>query len=122
MGKNYLFLLNLNDQRELAEKITESFIQKAFLTEATLFILADNNRNNYNFFIWTCRKVYLKTCNIRIIYTDRNDIEQIFSQMDFFIATGNPSEEKFLKLAEKNNVPFKMIWQEALTKQESRLG
>lgn len=104
MGKNYLFMLDLTNRRELAEKITGLFMKKAFLADATLFILADNNRNNYNFFVWTRRKVYSKTCDIQIIYTDQNDIEKIFAQMDFFISTGDSAEENFLKLAEKNNV------------------
>lgn len=38
------------------------------------------------------------------------------------IVSITPEYEDCKKLAEKNNVPLKMIWQEALTKQESRLG
>ena len=38
------------------------------------------------------------------------------------IVSITPEYEDCKKLAEKNNVPFKMIWQETLTKQEMRLG
>lgn len=38
------------------------------------------------------------------------------------IVSITPEYEDCKRLAEKNNVPLKMIWQEALTKQENRLG
>lgn len=44
------------------------------------------------------------------------------SAYDGKIVSITPEYEDCKKLAEKNNVPFKMIWQDALTKQEARLG
>lgn len=44
------------------------------------------------------------------------------SAYDGKIVSITPEYEDCKKLAEKNNVPFKAVWQEALTKQEARLG
>ena len=44
------------------------------------------------------------------------------SAFDGKIVSITPEYEDCKKLAEKNNVPFKAVWQEALTKQEARLG
>lgn len=44
------------------------------------------------------------------------------SAYDGKIVSITPEYEDCKKLAEKNNVPFKAVWQEALTKQEERLG
>ena len=38
------------------------------------------------------------------------------------IVSITPEYEDCKKLAEKNSVPFKAVWQDALTKQEARLG
>ncbi|MBE8950938.1 MAG: hypothetical protein SR3Q1_10145 [Quinella sp. 3Q1] len=38
------------------------------------------------------------------------------------IVSITPEYEDCRRLAEKNSVPFKAVWQEALTKQEARLG
>ena len=56
------------------------------------------------------------------VQTTWGEVQCKVSAYDGKIVSITPEYEDCKKLAEKNNVPFKMIWQEALTKQEMRLG
>lgn len=56
------------------------------------------------------------------VQTTWGEVQCKVSAYDGKIVSITPEYEDCKKLAEKNNVPFKMIWQETLTKQEMRLG
>lgn len=56
------------------------------------------------------------------VLTTWGEVQCKVSAYDGKIVSITPEYEDCKKLAEKNNVPFKEVWQEALTKQEARLG
>ena len=56
------------------------------------------------------------------VATRFGEVQCKVSAYDGKIVSVTPEYEDCRRLAEKNSVPLKMIWQEALTKQEARLG
>ena len=56
------------------------------------------------------------------VSTSYGEVQCKVSAYDGKIVSITPEYEDCVKLAEKNNAPLKKIWQEALTKQEERLG
>lgn len=56
------------------------------------------------------------------VQTAWGEVQCKVSAFDGKIVSITPEYEDCKKLAEKNNVPFKAVWQDALTKQEARLG
>jgi len=56
------------------------------------------------------------------VQTTWGEVQCKVSAYDGKIVSITPEYEDCKKLAEENGVPFKAIWQEALTKQEARLG
>ena len=56
------------------------------------------------------------------VETRFGDVQCKVSAYDGKIVSITPEYEDCRRLAEKNSVPLKAVWQEALTKQESRLG
>ena len=56
------------------------------------------------------------------VLTTWGEVQCKVSAYDGKIVSITPEYEDCKRLAEKNNVPFKAVWQEALTKQEARLG
>lgn len=56
------------------------------------------------------------------VQTTWGEVQCKVSAYDGKIVSITPEYEDCRKLAEENNVPFKAVWQEALTKQEARLG
>ncbi len=56
------------------------------------------------------------------VQTAWGEVQCKVSAYDGKIVSITPEYEDCKKLAEKNNVPLKAVWQDALTKQEARLG
>ena len=56
------------------------------------------------------------------VETSFGEVQCKVSAYDGKIVSITPEYEDCRRLAEKNSVPFKAVWQEALTKQEARLG
>ena len=56
------------------------------------------------------------------VETAYGEVQCKVSAYDGKIVSITPEYEDCRKLAEKNNVPLKTVWQEALTKQQQRLG
>ena len=56
------------------------------------------------------------------VETSYGEVQCKVSAYDGKIVSITPEYEDCRRLAEKNNVPFKTVWQEALTKQQQRLG
>ena len=56
------------------------------------------------------------------VSTSFGDVQCKVSAFDGKIVSITPEYEDCRRLAEKNSVPLKAVWQEALTKQEARLG
>ena len=56
------------------------------------------------------------------VTTSFGDVQCKVSAFDGKIVSITPEYEDCRRLAEKNSVPLKAVWQEALTKQEARLG
>ena len=56
------------------------------------------------------------------VETRFGEVQCKVSAYDGKIVSITPEYEDCRRLAEKNSVPFKAVWQEALTKQEARLG
>ena len=56
------------------------------------------------------------------VETSFGDVQCKVSAYDGKIVSITPEYEDCRKLAEKNSVPLKTVWQEALTKQQQRLG
>lgn len=56
------------------------------------------------------------------VETRFGEVQCKVSAFDGKIVTITPEYEDCRRLAEKNSVPLKLIWQEALTRQEARLG
>ena len=99
-----------------------------------LSVLVDENHKN------SCVKIIFEettTIGLRVIEISRrieadrkiSKVETSFGEVrckisayDGKIVSITPEYEDCRALAEKNSVPFKIIWQEALTKQEARLG
>ena len=56
------------------------------------------------------------------VETSFGSVQCKVSAYDGKIVSITPEYEDCRRLAEKNSVPLKAVWQEALTKQEARLG
>ena len=56
------------------------------------------------------------------VETRFGEVQCKISAYDGKIVSITPEYEDCRRLAEKNSVPLKVVWQEALTKQEARLG
>ena len=56
------------------------------------------------------------------VTTSFGDVQCKVSAFDGKIVSITPEYEDCRRLAEKNSVPLKAVWQEALTKQTDRLG
>ena len=56
------------------------------------------------------------------VETNFGEVRCKVSAYDGKIVSITPEYEDCRNLAEKNNVPLKTVWQEALTKQQQRLG
>ena len=96
MGKKYLFLLNLPEQRDLAEKVTDKFMQKSFCVESepVLIMIGDKNSVNENYFIWTRRKIYCYACYIQIAC--KNLYHYIPCNLYFYSSTNSKNIRNFL--------------------------
>ena len=113
---------------------TTNILMKKNRPAQTLSVLVDSERQE------DCIKIIFEettTIGIRIIEISRRieavrkmakvettwgEVQCKVSAFDGKIVSITPEYEDCKKLAEKNNVPFKAVWQEALTKQEARLG
>ena len=113
---------------------TTNILMKKNRPAQTLSVLVDSERQD------DCIKIIFEettTIGIRIIEISRRieavrkmakvettwgEVQCKVSAFDGKIVSITPEYEDCKKLAEKNNVPFKAVWQEALTKQEARLG
>ena len=103
MGKKYLFLLNLPEQRDLAEKVTDKFMQKSFCVESepVLIMIGDKNSVNENYFAWTRRKIYCYACYIQIVYKNQADIESLIKDAEILLLQIRRMKKIFWKLPRK---------------------
>ena len=113
---------------------TENILMKKNRPAQMLSVLVDNIHQD------DCIKIIFEettTIGIRIIEISRRveavrkmekvettwgEVQCKVSAYGGKIVSITPEYEDCRRLAEKNNIPLKMIWQEALTKQEARLG
>ncbi len=56
--QNYLFVPDLSNNRNFSEEVVDAFLRKAFMTNATLFLLMNNNEESDNYYNYTVRKVF----------------------------------------------------------------
>ena len=57
-GKKYLFVADAVKHWDFAEKITDAFLRKAFLTNSILILLMDKCTESNNFHNYTLRKIF----------------------------------------------------------------
>ena len=49
MSKKYLFIADVKNNRELADKVVNAFRKKAFLTDSILFFVTDMVKDSVNY-------------------------------------------------------------------------
>ena len=82
-GKKYLFVADPVNQWDFAEKIVDAFLRKAYLTNASLFLLMDKNAVTQNFYKYMMTKH--GGGRIYPLYTDAVDVVSALRQVDFTI-------------------------------------
>ena len=113
---------------------TENIYMKKNRPAQKLSVLVESDKQD------TCTKIIFEettTIGIRVINVEKRieavrkmakvetsygEVQCKVSAYDGKIVSITPEYEDCRRLAEKNNVPFKTVWQEALTKQQQRLG
>ena len=54
MGKKYLFIADVQNNRELTDKVVNAFRKKAFLTDSILFFVTDMVKDSVNYSQKSC--------------------------------------------------------------------
>lgn len=107
MAEKYLLISDLKEGRKLSDKAIETFMKKAFLTDATLIVIGKKDKIFIDYSKYTLRKIFNRTCDIRFFdLIKESDIEKIVQIMSAIITFNNSTALPYIQAAKKFNVPI----------------
>lgn len=57
-AQNYLFVPDLKNNRNISDEVVDAFMRKSFMTNSTLFLLTNNDKESRDYYHYTMRKVF----------------------------------------------------------------
>ncbi len=104
MSKKYLFIADVQNNRELTDKVVNAFRKKAFLTDSILFFLAEKDEETFNYFgLFPCLTP-CRSCNIQVILKGQIPPEVLMKNADYYIVSDVVDEFDYINLAIQNDV------------------
>ena len=103
-GLRYLFAPNLAENSDRIEKIVQAFMEKSFLTDATLFFLLDENFDAMNFYTKLWRSNFGGSVKFQFFLKSQVNLEQLFQQVDYYIIGKSAEEIFYIDFAMRNGV------------------
>ena len=105
LAERYLLITDLKEDRKLSDEAIDTFMKKAFLTDAVLIVIGKNEKIFTDWSVYTLRKIFNGTCQIKFFNPNPNTIEQAVQTVSAIIAFDSSISSSYIQAAKKFNVP-----------------
>ena len=100
--QRFLFVPDFGNELDTYNKVCRQFTEKFYGTDATLFIMVDNNSDAIQYyFYWAVRT--FESSHIRYVLSDKCGVE-FLQQVDYFITGCSSKSDSFIDFAYKNRI------------------